>query len=762
MKSNQAKFCQFSMFNTLTGIPVRTLNWLVGTWAFYFRLFIFPLIKPDMFDCLYSNVYSRPATPPQVLVSMLVIQAYFSKTDDEMHAWMMSGGIDIRFATGMDGRTLDDVYTSDKALSNFRERNRQYAKEHDGYNPLDECLRELQFGMWALMGVSLDRTRIDSTMVSANIARLTREALVYLANASMVSVLKDEGGENMIKKLNEAGLDHYLNEYDSNVVLYSSGMTREPKRSLLAREADLILGLCTPEQLASEKGTVYQQVLSQQTVVSGKKRRFATSVDGTMNSMCIQSLVDLNATFRCKAGKEYIGYILNFVEAVGTEGSQIVSWDFDQNVKSDPVLAMAFFKDAEAILEGIDKYNRLFGIENPGDMKKCMGVLRSKAAKVVGQLKEARAAGRTIPRACDFGVTCGESSIPDCEDNSEQMSLEDLLSGMKLLEWKLPGTESAANRIPTEKPSGEEKTPTVDELAYEANHSGSTQTPPMTSSTASAAQASPEIPSSSADSANQGTSEESQDKPLHQLIIVGKDAFIDNIPLEEYMKKSEFAQLDDRIRQDAIAWKIRSMLDTSEVLDFTGKRIAVTDGAYGTKELKETASKAGFILLPTDLTGKKGNQIIGLFDVNRPGETPEVKHCPMGHVPDTPTPCKTGAVRVLMASEHCGHCPFRNDCNAKEQKRAGNYVVFVSPNAKERIITKALVRSEDYKDICRFRNGVETIPNIVRNHMGIDKLPIGMKIKQTYVAVDMAAVHFGKFSMGRAHIRDHPILRSFG
>ena len=86
MKSNQAKFCQFSMFNTLTGIPVHTLNWLVGTWAFFFRLFIFPLIKPDMFDCLYSNVYSRPATPPQVLVSMLVIQAYFSRTDDEMHA----------------------------------------------------------------------------------------------------------------------------------------------------------------------------------------------------------------------------------------------------------------------------------------------------------------------------------------------------------------------------------------------------------------------------------------------------------------------------------------------------------------------------------------------------------------------------------------------------------------------------------------------------------------------------------------------------
>ena len=108
------------------------------------------------------------------------------------------------------------------------------------------------------------------------------------------------------------------------------------------------------------------------------------------------------------------------------------------------------------------------------------------------------------------------------------------------------------------------------------------------------------------------------------------------------------------------------------------------------------------------------------------------------------------------------HCPFRNDCNAKEQKRAGNYVVFVSPNAKERIITKALVRSEDYKDICRFRNGVETIPNIVRNHMGIDKLPIGMKIKQAYVAVDMAAVNSGKFSMGRAHIRDNPILRSFG
>jgi hypothetical protein len=77
MKADQTKHKQMSIFNSLSTIPVRQINWLVTTWAYAFRLFIYPFIKPELFDCLYSVVESRPATSPQITVSLLMIQSLF-------------------------------------------------------------------------------------------------------------------------------------------------------------------------------------------------------------------------------------------------------------------------------------------------------------------------------------------------------------------------------------------------------------------------------------------------------------------------------------------------------------------------------------------------------------------------------------------------------------------------------------------------------------------------------------------------------------
>ena len=197
MKSNQTKFNQYTLFNSLAGMDERSLNWLISTWAFSYRLFIYPLIRPELFDCLYSVVESRPATPPQVLVSLLLIGAIFNKTDDEMHNEMMAGDMRIRFATNTMEIPQEKLPTCDKALSRFRERNRAYAREHNCESPLEVCLREVQFGMWALMGISMKNLRVDSTQISANIARLTREQLLWRANARMLRSLPGMGAKKI-------------------------------------------------------------------------------------------------------------------------------------------------------------------------------------------------------------------------------------------------------------------------------------------------------------------------------------------------------------------------------------------------------------------------------------------------------------------------------------------------------------------------------------------------------------------------------------
>ena len=128
MKANQTQFKQMGLFNNLSTISDRQIRWLLTSWAFSFRIFIYPLIDPALFDCLYSQQYSRPANPPQVIVSLLLIQQMFNKTDDEMHDWMMGGDVALRFATNTLGLPIETIYSHDKQLSNFRERCRHMPK----------------------------------------------------------------------------------------------------------------------------------------------------------------------------------------------------------------------------------------------------------------------------------------------------------------------------------------------------------------------------------------------------------------------------------------------------------------------------------------------------------------------------------------------------------------------------------------------------------------------------------------------------------
>ena len=64
-------------------------------------------------------------------------------------------------------------------------------------------------------------------------------------------------------------------------------------------------------------------------------RRLATCEDGTMNSSMLQSPSDPEATFRSKVGEEHRGYVANFEESVGENGSVVTDYQFEQNTYSD-------------------------------------------------------------------------------------------------------------------------------------------------------------------------------------------------------------------------------------------------------------------------------------------------------------------------------------------------------------------------------------------------------------------------------------------
>ncbi|MBQ9010763.1 MAG: hypothetical protein IJ088_15765 [Clostridia bacterium] len=425
MKADQTKHKQISIFNSLSTFSDRQINWLVSTWAFTFRLFVYPFIRPERFDCLFSSADSRPATSPQVTVSLLIIQAIFKKTDDEMHNWMMGADIALRFATDTLDCSDENLPTSDKQLSRFQMRCKAYADSHDGENPMDNCLHQVGYGMCALMGTDLTKVRMDAARISENMVRLNRESRIYSANLRMLNHLLAQNDPKQKEAIEKEGLCHYFEADDRNKALYYSHIGKGNRRKALSEEAGRILKICKEEDLESEEGRQFTESLSELTVVGNGGRRVVTGVEGIRAS---RNDADPDAAARQKAEKEFIGYVRDLAETVGTDENRIISWDFEQNAVNDPVMEMAFLQEAGEILSGIESCNRLLGLEPPEDMERCQRVLQEKMQIVRERIREAVRSGRKVPRAMKpEPLDEKKKDSEDSSDGNTQLTMDDLL-----------------------------------------------------------------------------------------------------------------------------------------------------------------------------------------------------------------------------------------------------------------------------------------------------------------------------------------------
>ena len=98
-----------------------------------------------------------------------------------------------------------------------------------------------------------------------------------------------------------------------------------------------------------------------------------------------------------------------------------------------------------------------------------------------------------------------------------------------------------------------------------------------------------------------------------------------------------------------------------------------------------------------------------------------------------------------MAKDACANCPHREKCKAVKQ--AKSYVVFVSSTKVERAKTikdKAL-SPEEYAELRNARNGVESIPSVMRRFYNIDEMPVFGRLKsKLYFSCKIGAYNFKK------------------
>ena len=73
-------------------------------------------------------------------------------------------------------------------------------------------------------------------------------------------------------------------------------------------------------------------------------------------------------------------------------------------------------------------------------------------------------------------------------------------------------------------------------------------------------------------------------------------------------------------------------------------------------------------------------------------------------------------------------------------------VKLLSLNARKNLIdANAVLNEEERKLIGRIRNGAETIPSVIRNKYGVDKMPVRGKLKtKFFFGFKVAALNFSK------------------
>lgn len=170
--------------------------------------------------------------------------------------------------------------------------------------------------------------------------------------------------------------------------------------------------------------------------------------------------------------------------------------------------------------------------------------------------------------------------------------------------------------------------------------------------------------------------------------------------------------------------------------------VLITDGAYSGKDNTDAAAKKNIDLVTTDLTGREAKDIAADFEFTEDGK--KVIHCPAGN---TPKSCnyinQTGQCRISFPRNKCENCPHHDQCNPKMFNRTS--VIFLSKKSSDRAKMQRKMKTKKYKELSRIRNGVETIPSILRRKYQIDHMPVrGLLPTKFRFGIKLAALNFKK------------------
>jgi hypothetical protein len=292
------------LLSDVNDLPERSQKRLKGSWAGTFREEVFLRIEEERFAVLYSEKVSRPNTPVNVLLGLEILKGGRNWTDEELHEHF-SFDLQVRYAVGCDtfGEDEFDVRT----LYNFRQRLATYTVQ-SGQNLLVELFEQITDEQMAKIGLKTDKQRLDSTMLLSNIADLSRLELLIVVIQRLWRILSEaeqaQWAELFSPYVKESAGQYTYRLKGREVVWAHIALVGQALREILQR-------------LETDYGgdplyAVAQRFFDENFVVEAGGTRSKDNSEITPG--CLQSIDDLEATYRKKGNQPYKGYVVNLAE----------------------------------------------------------------------------------------------------------------------------------------------------------------------------------------------------------------------------------------------------------------------------------------------------------------------------------------------------------------------------------------------------------------------------------------------------------------
>jgi hypothetical protein len=293
MFRKNSKHQQPALISAASELPEKQRKRLENSWAGSFYREFFSRIDEQAFAVLYSEEASRPNVPVNVLVGLEGLKAGIGWSDQELYE-NYCYDLQVRYALGYD--RLGDGDFEIRTLYYFRERLSQYNAEK-GINLLEKAFEGITDAQIVGLKVRTGMQRMDSTQIASNIVSASRLQLLVEALQRVERILSEADKVRLVESFAPYTQD-------------SAGHYTYRVKGKEAVQAHL-----------QEIGQ------SIHTLLLDLKSGYATQVDSSphpkenseITSGCLQSVDDLEATYRTKGTGHYKGYVANLTETCDPE-----------------------------------------------------------------------------------------------------------------------------------------------------------------------------------------------------------------------------------------------------------------------------------------------------------------------------------------------------------------------------------------------------------------------------------------------------------